>query len=450
MRAFTPDGQSVVYSAAWDGQPCELYMTRIDGRESRPLGVEHADILSVSSSGELAVLLKSDLLFSTIGLGTLARVPIGGGSPREILDDAMHADWGPNGELATVSFIQADLNCRVEYPAGNVLLQQGNAYALRVSPDGGKLALTYSELASGEVLVVIDLGGSTRTLTRAGRLGTIAWSPSGQEVLFTRMLSSDQTAVCAVGLDGRSREIYRSDGSVSLCDVSRDGRLLLQRRASRLEMRCLGAGCDTERDVSWLDGSLAVALSEDGRTIAFGESRGGGGPRESVYLRNIDGSQPVRLGEGHACDLSPDGRWILSLDMRSPTQDCFDPHQDGRPQTLPTGALRPWTAGFAANERVVFHATGPDGKTHPYVSGLGWTEPRLVTDDSVIDRVACSPDGRFVALSRSDGGGFRYPIDGGKPQLVQGVEGELPIQWSTDADRYACVDPAISRCRFTE
>ena len=120
LRArFTPDGQTVVYSAAWDGEPSELYMTRIDGRESRRLGIAKADLLSVSRSGELAVLLKENFLVSTIGLGTLARVPIGGGSPREILEDVLHADWGVRDELAIVVYMPTEWSCRVEYPAGS-------------------------------------------------------------------------------------------------------------------------------------------------------------------------------------------------------------------------------------------------------------------------------------------------------------------------------------------
>ena len=72
---FTPDGQNVVYSAAWDDKPTEIFVTRIGRPESRPLGIPNADVLSVSRTGELAIKLKKHNLYGTAGAGTLARVP---------------------------------------------------------------------------------------------------------------------------------------------------------------------------------------------------------------------------------------------------------------------------------------------------------------------------------------------------------------------------------------
>src|SRR5262249_51804569 len=52
---FAPDGQTVVYSAAWEGRPLELFSTRIDSTESRPLGMPAGDVLSISSGGEMLI-----------------------------------------------------------------------------------------------------------------------------------------------------------------------------------------------------------------------------------------------------------------------------------------------------------------------------------------------------------------------------------------------------------
>ena len=93
-------------------------LTRIDGRESRRLGVGPADVLSVSLSGELAVLLKNKFQTSDLGFGTLARVPIGGGSPREVLDDVSHADWGLGGDMAAVRLEPDKRRVQLEFPLG--------------------------------------------------------------------------------------------------------------------------------------------------------------------------------------------------------------------------------------------------------------------------------------------------------------------------------------------
>src|SRR4029453_4582317 len=78
---FTPDGQSVVYSAKWEGKPLELYSTRLGNPESVPLGVPPAHLLSIARNGDMGILMDS-VDHGTFYVGTLARAPLGGGAPR--------------------------------------------------------------------------------------------------------------------------------------------------------------------------------------------------------------------------------------------------------------------------------------------------------------------------------------------------------------------------------
>jgi hypothetical protein len=48
---FAPDGETIIYSAAWNGQPYQLFMSRMGSAESRPLGITNAKLLGVSTSG---------------------------------------------------------------------------------------------------------------------------------------------------------------------------------------------------------------------------------------------------------------------------------------------------------------------------------------------------------------------------------------------------------------
>ena len=98
---FAPDGQTIVYSASWDGRPSEIFTTRVGSTESRALGIAPADILAVSSTGEMAVLLGCTASAAPC-VGTLARVPLAGGTPREILEDVVSADWSPDGKNLAV------------------------------------------------------------------------------------------------------------------------------------------------------------------------------------------------------------------------------------------------------------------------------------------------------------------------------------------------------------
>ncbi len=132
---FAPDGQTIVYSAAWDGKPSEIFTTRVGSTESRPLGIFPAGILAVSSIGEMAISLGCENRWEPC-FGTLARVPLAGGTPREVLDNVVSADWSPDGKdlavIHTVLGVQ-----RLEYPIGKALYKtEGYLTGIRVSPSG--------------------------------------------------------------------------------------------------------------------------------------------------------------------------------------------------------------------------------------------------------------------------------------------------------------------------
>src|SRR5262249_20894689 len=87
---FAPDGRPLVCAASWEGAPLELYSTQPGSPESRTIGLK-ADLQAVSPRGEMAVLLRKP-----DGEQVLARMPIGGGAPREVLEQVRSADWGPD------------------------------------------------------------------------------------------------------------------------------------------------------------------------------------------------------------------------------------------------------------------------------------------------------------------------------------------------------------------
>ena len=148
---FTPDG-SIVYSASWEGGDNQLYMSRTDDPGSRELGLKDAELLSISKTGEMAIRLN------TVGHGgyaravTLARVPLSGGTPREVLDNVGDADWSANGDsLAIVHYVPENNHWRLEYPAGKVLLDGINWISHpKISPDGKWIAFADHENPDGD------------------------------------------------------------------------------------------------------------------------------------------------------------------------------------------------------------------------------------------------------------------------------------------------------------
>jgi eukaryotic-like serine/threonine-protein kinase len=92
---FAPDGNSVVYGAAWEGKPVEIFESRIDLAEARALGITGADVFAISDKGEMAVALGRQHGPSGFGFnGTLARLSLTGGVPREVMERVESADWG--------------------------------------------------------------------------------------------------------------------------------------------------------------------------------------------------------------------------------------------------------------------------------------------------------------------------------------------------------------------
>jgi hypothetical protein len=115
---FAPDGQTVVYSAAWDGGPYEVFSARVGSIEARPLGLREGRILGISPAGEMALIVGPQRF--TTGLGTLVRVPVAGGAPRELLENVRAADWTSAGaELAVAQ--RTERRDRVEFPIGKKL-----------------------------------------------------------------------------------------------------------------------------------------------------------------------------------------------------------------------------------------------------------------------------------------------------------------------------------------
>ncbi len=432
---FAPDGQTVVYGAAWEGRPAEIFSVRTDSTESRPQGVSRADVLSVSSKGELALLLKKGSYLTPFGTGTLARMPLGGSAPREVLEDVLFADWAPNGEDMAVVRLTSEGKNRLEYPIGHVLEESFFLGKIRVSPSGDLVAYTEWGADNRAAIGVIDRKGAKRTLTKGwGYLWRPEWSRATGEIFFVAGKTTADAALRAVSLSGRERVLLSTvGGSLILHDVAADGRLLLERGTSRGGVSCLAPGENRERELGWLDGSRLRDLSEDGRTILFAETGEGGGARGGVFLRRTDGSPAVRLGDGEPQALSPDGKWALSLTPTSPPELELLPTGPGSPKKVPVEGIKPFAAFFLPDGRIIVAHSAPG------VSVVGSEGGRptniLIPGHSATGGLAFSPDSRLLAYATKERQVTIVPIAGGPPRAVPGAilePSERLFQWSAD------------------
>src|ERR1700730_1705391 len=438
VARFAPDGQTVLYSAAWEDSPVEIYSTRPESPESRPFGLKDAEVLAISPSGEMAVLLQSHNIEPFINSGTLARVPLGGGAPRQILEGVQWADWSSDGtNLAVVRDLEG--HNRLEYPIGKVLYQTGGWISHpRISPKGNLIAFIDHPERRDDAgsIVIIDSAGNKKTLSGEWETAQgLAWSPNGDEVWFTTARVGVGRFLYTVQLSRPDRLLAREPGTLTLQDVSRDGRVLLTRDVLRVGMIGLVDGDTKERDLSWLDWSAPTDLSPDGKTLVFTESGEGGGENYAAYIRQTDGSPAVRLGEGFAYALSPDGKWVLGGLQRPPKQLSLLPTGAGEAKTLthdPTNHLRAhW---FPDAKKFLFLGSEPEHGLRLYVQDLENGKPRVLSPEGIrATQFIISPDGKFVAAVGPDLKGYFYPVDAGDPRPIPGFPpGYTPVAWAGD------------------
>ena len=443
---FAPDGQTILYSAAWQGGPIDVFTARPEAPEARSMGLNHTQLASVSSAAEMAVLLNSKAIGTWVNMGTLARAPLIGGAPREVLENVQWADWSSDGSnLAVVRDVNGQN--QLEFPIGKPLYRTGGWIGHpRVSPKGDQIAfIDHPEQGDDKgSLILTDLTGKKKTLS--GEWFTIqglAWHPSGKEIWFTASKSGVDRTLYAVTLDGQERMVLRLPGALMLFDIAKDGRVLMMRASWRRELVGVIAGEAKQRDLSWLDYSYPADLSIDGKTLLFDEEGGGGsldysksgGLSYAVYIRKTDGSPAVLLGEGGAVSLSPDGKSVIAQTQDSPSQLRLLATGAGETRALSKDKVNhSWAHWFPDGKRVLFTGDEPEKGVRLYVYEVGSGQTQAISPEGVNGTsFAISSDSQWVAAIGPDHKGYMYPVSGGEAKPIPGFNpGELPITWSAD------------------
>jgi Tol biopolymer transport system component len=446
---FAPDG-SIVYSAAWQGAPPQLYISRVGDNGSSELGLKNAELLSISKNGELAVRLNSVFHSGYARYGTLARLPLSGGSPREVLEKVQDAEWAADGEsMAIVRYVPENSHWRLEYPIGKVLLDTINWISdPRISPDGKSVAFADHEVPGGDdrgSVAIIDPDGHEKKLSTSwDSVEGIQWSPSGDELWFAASDSGASDQLRAVTLGGKVRTIANVPGGMWFEDLH-GGQALMITHQQRVDIRGLPPGGKQEIDLSWLGWSELRDISRDGKKILFEEEAEGGGPNYSVFLRDTDGSPPVRIGEGLAGAISPDGKWVST-----------HPQKNGVITLVPTGAgeSRQLTHD---NITYVGELYMPDGKhllamgieqghgARDYIIDLDSGNSAALTPEGVVGLVL-SPDGRSIAVDSADGKIGIWMIGGNAVRPIPDLASpQQPIAWTPDGQSLYVFSRAIAR-----
>ncbi|MGA2356574.1 MAG: protein kinase [Terriglobales bacterium] len=435
---FTPDG-SIVYSASWDGGEDQLYMSRTNDPGARELGIKDAELLSISKEGELAIRLNTAYHGGYARSGTLARVPLSGGTPREVLDNVGDADFAASSDaMAIVRYLPENNHWRLEYPIGKVLIDGINWMSHpKISPDGKWVAFADHENPDGDdqgslAVISADGKGPEKKLSSGWTsLQGVVWSPAGDEIWFTSTKTGSAANPQAVTFSGKLRAITNVPGGMWLEDA-RNGTVLAVANHARLSIRGMEPGGKEEHELGWFGWSELRDISRDGKKILFEEEGDGGGANYTVFLRSTDGSPPAAIGEGVAMALSPDGKWAITKPAKGgPLNLVPTGTGESRQLTHDTVTYRA-TRFFADGKRVLAAGIEVGHGGRDYLIDVSTGDSKPITPEGIVG-TQLSPDEKYVAVLGPDGKRGSWPLEGGGFRAIPGLQAkDVVIGWTSD------------------
>ena len=438
---FAPDQQSILTSSPGVHGPPDIFVSPIGSPEMRGLGLPGAQVLAVSRRGELAVLLNAHYIGSFITEGTLARVPFGGGAPREVMKDVSWADWTPSGDDLMIMHA-AGGKTSIEMPIGTLLYEaSGWLSTPRVSPDGQQVAFAahpHNGSDDGSIVVVDSHRNATVVSPSYASVQGVAWTPDGKQIWYTASPEGSSRALYSTTPKGGTpRLLVNTPGTMTLHDISRGGRVLVSESTNRIRLFVRTPSDAADRELSWLDWSLLRDLSPDGKRILFDESGEGGGKGYAVYVRDTDGSPAVRLGDGVAMTFSHDGTSALVIrNQPEPPQVFSYPIGAGSIRQLTHDGLShdfaSWTPDGGS---LLIRASDTKHRSGVYLQSIAEGIPRPVTPPNSGGFPFSSPDGRWVFARDEQSLAILYPLrSGDRPiPLPEMTRADAIAGWSPDA-----------------
>jgi Tol biopolymer transport system component len=440
---FAPDGQTVVFEAAWGGAPADIYVTRLESPEASALGLPDAHLEAISSTADLALVLRSKKLGGFVHIGTLARMPMVGGRPREVAESVFMADWSPDGKsLAAIRLV--DGRFQLEAPLGRVVhTATGWMTYPRWSPDGSALAFNEHPQPGNNAgyLCVVRPGEPYRRLTpRFEMVSVTAWRPDSREIWVAGQMEEGSAGVYGVSLDGTTRRVYSAPGWPMVADLSKNGDalLLMIRPRMRLEFGSRSGDAGSAVDLSWLDWTLLRDMSPDASVVLFDETGLGAGGVPGVYLRPTDGAPAIRLGDGICSHISPDGRWVLAGDHRTPSILRMIPTRAGEVRAFDLGDFSVTHADWiAGTNHLLLIGAEPGGPRCAWTFDPASGTRRAVGAQTGGIATLTSPNGRHAIIRNSDGRLGLIDLTSGTGRGYDDLDSSVrPAGWAADSNSF--------------
>jgi hypothetical protein len=435
--AFCPDGESVIYSARWGGEPARIYSQRIGQKYSRPLGLPFGELRDVSDTGQLLFTLGEG------SIGTLAQAELSGGPWREIVEGVLDAVWLPNNKDVAAARLEGG-TIRVELPLGNpihCLSGKQNGIRLSVDPAGERVAFVDNSLGPLDFCIA-DAGGKVRRVSRDWRVtGGILWLSPDRLVLSGARRGA--AAIHSLDLDGNEQSLYPTPTGWDLHDCNRTGRILASCVDSRLHVAFRTGSMQAEGHMFSLVNTRLIGLTPDAQFAVLMDLLGDGVTRNSsVLLAALPSGQPVQIAEGSHPQLAPDGKAVICMERtESENVIVVTPIPSGLPRRY---RLDPGSAYHSAEfsgltDRFLVHLLDDAVGLHSHV-----LEPQS-------GRLSPIPGKRYITKIAPNGSWGVVPggselrlahLETGDIQRVCGLRaGWSPVRWSSSGNEIFVFEP---------
>jgi Tol biopolymer transport system component len=355
---------------------------------------------------------------------SLWRIPVLGGAPRLLLEDASDADPSPGGDRVAYILASGDstgvrarlMVAKSDGTGGRELWSRGSVIlaAPRWSPDGRRIALLVagSQNTPYSLAVVDASSGASRVFPapNGAVLSNAVWDGTGNGLIVAEGVGVTAIQRGASGrlfrLDARSGR-YRSLGWLedfpALIDVLPDGRLVLSSLLARQNLVELPLGARNLMDGRRLTSGMAMdrqpVYSPDGKSVMFSSNRGG---TLDLWEVSVESGEMHRVTDDPDDDwdpeYGPDGQSIVWCSSRSGAFEIWGARRDGSaPRQLSRDSLDAENPQITPDNRSVLYSSA-----HPAKAGL-WRIPvaggegeLLLPGLTLIPDL--SPDGRHLSV----------------------------------------------------
>ena len=400
--AASPDGRSVAFRSDRDGHARIWVKQLATGTEVALTSGPMDDLPQFSPDGSTVLFTRQS------GARTsLYRVPLVGGEPRRIVEDAEDGSFSPDG--SRIAFVREHAASPGKTASSSLMVAasdgggpreiasvEAGVVAPRWSPDGRKIAFVASAVgaASFSLRVADVASGAVETVVAsntATRPWADEWPPSGPLVF-----SSGQV------------------GAGSLAGTS--GRLLALDPAVRRSTLLYASADSLGRFAALGPGRLVIESQTARQNVAEWSAAAGG--RRMTQGRSAD-RQPV---------YSPDGHWVVFSSDRAGNLDLWAASTaTGELRQLTDHAADDWDPGFRPDGGLLW-SSNRGGNFEVWTSqGDGSGARQLTHDGFDAENPSASPDGKWIVYGSTrpgQSGIWRAAADGsGSTLLASGLNG---------------------------